>query len=419
MPELESSKSKTKNPLRWLPLRAFLWLALGAAFVSLFRSTLGQATDFEVFWRVGQALRDHAPLYDVTREGGMVFKYPPWIATLFLPFGWIDFVTSKGLWALIELLSLLSVIWSLRRDFGVSELSLVVLFPLYWGIWVIHFLDGQVMLPVLAMFLFFVSKPRLAEAMRGFIPILMSIKVFTLFPLLAMWERFKGRRAIYAFAMFGLGLTGATAYLSFQSDVPAMMHAWSDAAASGARYLDPGKTRGSKNQSLVSYACRLTNVPADDSRTEVILSALLFVAAFAFLRWRRTDRAQARFGDITTIDYIFMFLALTPPFHPLPWHHLYVWTFPLAVYRFDRDYKRLFYWVAIALLTLSSDRGLPLLGIGDFLENNVGRAWGALLLVLQATVLIRVPSPISSSRRSLRQCQKSDSAKSDNFGHNQ
>ena len=369
--------------LRWLPLRAFLWVGLIAAFLSLFRSTLGQATDFEVFWTVGQALAKHLSFYDVTQDTGMIFKYPPWIAILFYPLAWVDFVTGKGLWALVELLSLMSVIWSLRRDFRVSEFAILALFPLYWGIWVVHFLDGQIMLPVLAVFLFFLARPKWDSSTRGIVPLLMSVKIFTLFPMLAVLDRFKNKRAIYSTIVLLISFSAGTAFLSYDGNIALMMHKWSEAAASGGRLLEPGQTRGSKSQSVVSFFCRVTQVPTDHVRTEVLLSGLLFAAAFLLLRWRKTPGAQSRWGDLTPIDFVFIYLALTPPLHPLPWHHLYVWTFPLAVYRFDRDNKKPFYWFAIFLLTLSSTRAIPIFGVGEFLEWNVGRAWGALLLVAQ------------------------------------
>jgi hypothetical protein len=377
-------KAKAESLLRLKPLRTLAWAGLIGASVSLFRSTLGQATDFLVFWQVGQALHAHQPFYgDNPAAPGMVFKYPPWVALLFYPFGWIDFVTAKGVWALIEVLSLLSILWTLRRSARASPVAILTLFALYWGVWVIHFLDGQIILPILAVFLHFWSRPRMDASARGMIPILMSAKVFTVFPLLATLERFRPKRAIYATIMLGAGLTYGTALLSYEGNVPLMIRQWTRAASSGAQQLNPGQTRGGKNQSLGSWICRTTGVAAEETRAEVILSFALFAVAFIAIRARRSPRWQARLGEWGATDEVLCLLALTAPLHPLPWHHLYTWTFPLAVVRFDRDRGKLVYWVAIALLTMSSARAIPVAGIGEFLEWNVGRAWGALLLVAQ------------------------------------
>src|SRR4051812_6210861 len=66
----------------------FAILILAAA-VALTRDTLWNGHDFEVFWRTGHLLRQSESIYDVARLGGMVFKYPPWISPLFVPWSYL------------------------------------------------------------------------------------------------------------------------------------------------------------------------------------------------------------------------------------------------------------------------------------------------------------------------------------------
>src|SRR5690606_9511387 len=127
--------------------------------------------------------------------------------------------------------------------------SLLTLFALYWGIWVVHFLDGQVILPMLAVYLSFLSRPRLDASARALVPVVMSAKVFTLFALLPIWRRLISKRAVYGTLFLALALTWGTARLSYDGELGATMRQWTVAATSGAQHLNPGQTRGSKNQS--------------------------------------------------------------------------------------------------------------------------------------------------------------------------
>jgi hypothetical protein len=66
--------------------KTFIFLACFVGAVALVRDTGAQGQDFEVFWRSARALFTGVSVYDVARDGAMVFKYPPWVVPFFLPF---------------------------------------------------------------------------------------------------------------------------------------------------------------------------------------------------------------------------------------------------------------------------------------------------------------------------------------------
>ncbi len=70
-------------------------LTLFIGSVSLIRSAHSQGIDFEVFWKAARYLIEGKSLYSVERDGGMVFKYPPWVATFFIPFGFLSLSLAK------------------------------------------------------------------------------------------------------------------------------------------------------------------------------------------------------------------------------------------------------------------------------------------------------------------------------------
>ncbi len=351
-------------------------LLIGA--VSLVRSTVGQGTDFLVFWKAGRGMLQGTPVYDLYL-GGMIFKYPPWISPFFLPVSLFSFETAKWIWGLVGVGSLALVIRCLDQGLGVSRKVWFPLLCLYWGLWCIHALDGQIILPLLALGMWVMTTNSRAWPLAA---LAFTAKIFTVFPfallVLKSPHRFFRLKFILSTLVLLFCFTALPCYLSYHGDWALMFKIWHQAAVSGALALDPGLTRGSKNQSLTSYFCRILGISAANTGVEILFSISFYVASLALL-YRKLKRLKE-------VEVWMIGLALTGVFHPLSWHHLHIWSFPLAAYGLNlwlksrRPISGMVYFLALFLITLSHVRALG--SLGYFMEYNVGRAWGALLLVI-------------------------------------
>ena len=394
-------------------IKKFLFsLIFIACSISLVRSTMGQGTDFFVYWKAGRALLDGNSIYDLNRFGGMVFKYPPWLAPLFIPIAAIPFEWAKMIWGLCCVFSLWSIFKILNFYGQVKSEILLILGLLYWGIWAIHALDGQVAIPLMALALFSVTRPVLSEesttsgldAMNAFA---LSSKLFTLFPLILLWKRYLKKGTLVLLSLFVLFGT-LTVMTSTDKGAPTLFQDWKSAASSGAHYLPEGNTRGKKNPSLSNYTASLLKVPVDDAKAETLIALFYFFIAAIFLIF-----FTRRFDLFTRFSIA---LALTPLAHPLPWFHLFSWTFPLMALTAQawwemrnvhwRKFKRLkndevisaqgsinfnYYLVTLLLLLsilmipLGTARGLG--GLGAWFEDHAGKGFGTLFLII-ARVMI-------------------------------
>jgi hypothetical protein len=347
-------------------MKILLWIIFIATSISLVRSTKGQGTDFLVFWRTGVSLLQGKNFYELS-AGGMVFKYPPWIAPWFALVGLFTFETAKWIWGFFCLFCLYGIFWTLEKRYQMKRAAWAMVAALYWGIWVIHFLDGQVIIPLLLVSLF----------LHPSVPYFLTTKIFTLFPVATLPRKFFNFKSIALTLLLLVLLTSLSAFACFNGHFLEMFKAWTQAAASGAQYLAPGQTRGPKNQSLTALLCRCLEVPATSTLLESEIAIGFYAVAWTVLRFfRRLNETQVWFTA----------LAIVPIFHPLPWQHLYVFVFPLAVYGMNECIKantprvsRAWYFLGLFLLTLSNGRAIG--PIGYFLENSMGRAWGALILV--------------------------------------
>jgi len=320
----------------------------------------------------------------------MVFKYPPWILPFFLPFGLISLSLAKFCWGLIEVLSLVAVVQWLRIYGRCREATWVGVLVSFWGLWAVHALDGQVALVVLA-FALWAWVPQALERSWGRSLILvfaLSTKIFTLFPLLSFLPPYsKGQgRASRKGVVRGLGVVGILLLFS----VPALMaepsgnpilffRSWMDSATSGGALLTVEQIRGRYNPSLTSLILRLLRVPPDQSWADVGLAC--FLAGLLGWVWKFVSRSLA------PSEAWIGWLALAPVIHPLPWWHLFVFAFPLAVVSLDRgaeEWRRNgslgavgFAVLGVALICVSTEKVLGSLGL--FLEMACAKSWGVLL----------------------------------------
>jgi hypothetical protein len=281
------------------------------------------------------------------------------------------------MWGIFSTFCLFGVFFILTRRLKVPLWRVVVLAILYWGLWVIQALDGQVVVPILFFTLWFATEKKPSFGLTCATPILLSTKIFTELPALLRWKDFYRTRVLAIGLLSVLTLSLISAVMSFNGNAFEMFHSWSVAAQSGATALNPGQTHGPKNQSLSILLCRALGVTPEHAQLEVWISILLYLG-FWFV-FRKSIRRMSR-----ETAWLWA-LAAVPIFHPLPWHHLYVFTFPLAAVVVSEweQLKRRDRWLAflgIALIALSAKRAW-VFGLGETLEFYCGRAWGALLLV--------------------------------------
>jgi hypothetical protein len=86
-------------------------------------------------------------------------------------------------------------------------------------------------------------------------------------------------------------------------------------------------------------------------------------------------------------------LALVPAIHPLPWWHLFVFTYPVAVLAIDRSFRstrkderkklaaRALACIGIFLIGAATQRFMGVFGMeltGNFLERTAGKSIGVL-----------------------------------------
>lgn len=374
----------------WLLLLLVCALALIGA-VSLIRSTAAQGNDTEVYWRAARSLIDHQPIYNSGLNTGMVFKYPPWIATLLLPLGYIPLQAAKWLWGILEVASLAAIsVWSLRH-LQLNWQTVALGLALQWGTWIIHALDGQIILPLLALTLALwppqlLSPPAshlssqqspdsvLVPAMRlGLIAVLLSMKIFTLLPWIgfaltdllqaasgspkkskqptslapplvtppktrplllnsisspAFISKIKLWVLSTAVACLGVVLLSlppllATGETSLPRGLQQLFQTWQSAVDSGGRLLSLEQVRGYLNPGFPGLTARLLGIGPTETHWDVRFA--LGYSLLGLLLWHHFSKRL--FPRLALCGW----LALSPLIHPLPWWHLYAFTYPLTL----------------------------------------------------------------------------------------
>jgi hypothetical protein len=190
----------------------------------------------------------------------------------------------------------------------------------------IHFMDGQVILPILAAVLFLKelnSKNNFAP-LQAIEALLLSTKIFTLVPAIRFQQKIK---TLAVTAAFAIGLTTLTAWRTGDSNV---LHHWIDAATSGATLLPAGDTRDAKNQNLTNFICNVVDIQATDTRSELLIAMFLCGLLLALLYWAHL-RNKKNVNGTSLIEWPLLF-AVPPLIHPLSWSHLYLFALPLFLY---------------------------------------------------------------------------------------
>jgi alpha-1,2-mannosyltransferase len=352
------------------------------AAIALVRDTLENGHDFQVFWQGARAVLGGESLYsDHGSSSGMVFKYPPWILPVFLPFGLLPLWTAKLVWGLVEVASLGFIVQWVRIYGGCKSAAWLGVFVAYWGLWAVHALDGQIALLLLAIALW-AWIPQVFEKSWTRSAILfftLSAKIFTVFPLFQVrlnLRLFRGLLGIVSLLLF----LSVPALLGENSDkMVTLFHHWSEAATSGGSRLTTEQIRGRYNPSLTSLILRILHVPSQAAWADVGVALLLALLVGSV--WKKVS------GNLSPLEAWVGWLALTPVIHPLPWWHLFVFSFPLAVISLDRawtrsnsEYLNPAFGCALCGIFLIGLATEKLLGTpGLLLEIACAKSWGVLL----------------------------------------
>ncbi len=350
-----------------------LLFALGS--IALIRDTAHVGVDFEVFWRAAQYFVSGQPLYDLARDGGMVFKYPPWMIVFFAPLAFFSMTVAKWIWGLLQVGCLIFIVrWLRARSVSLTVCLLVWL--LFWGLWVKHALTGQVSLMILVASLYAFEHPRLEKfnARSVVLFLALSTKVFTMVPLFFRVPTRAYLKTFFKLAAVTLGLMLLTC-AALDASPLALTQSWMEAAGSGGSLLPSGRVRSSDNAGIPGLLLMLLRVPGHSALPDIFTFAIVsLIVGGAWVRLSRHLKPEVAWLG---------WLSLLPAIHPLPWWHLFVFAYPAAAYSLDLALKQ-----KRAGLVALSCAGIFLIGfssesiLGDaglFLRQWAAKSWGSLI----------------------------------------
>lgn len=336
--------------------------------------------DLNVFWRAGRNFLEHNAIYSVERDSAWPFKYPPWILPFFVPFGFLRWEITKFLWSLINLILCLRIFVFLHSllQFKYPWFIIGLSFALCSSPFISHFLLGQVSIPILYFFLFFVNKSQFYRfCWRDlFLTAVSTTKVFTVLPLLL---RIRSPKQFIIFTLYGISLLSLSFCFGilFYED-PHFLLKWIQISYSGAENFGLGYVFGRYNHGLPAMFIRNLNYRFLVPGFDMVLSLLLIPVVLLF--WKKMVA-----GKETKIQWIGL-IAIIPVIHPLAWWHHFVFAYPLACIVLDRAIKYgksqwiiLCLWALLMIGVLSTFT----LGktVGSIFEIISAKSWGILLLL--------------------------------------
>lgn len=378
-------------------LPAILFLGIGFVLLfRLFRLSVHSASGFEVYWYAihawlaGQSpYAQYSPVYQ-----GLVFKYPPWILPLFLPFAWISLEVSKWIWTLAQFLCIFySMAWLRAKGLNLGLICLVSL--MFWWIWLAHTHFGQVMVFLMAFALWTqveTKVPFKSESKLAVLTFLFTTKIFSLVSLLGVLKSLLKVRVVLYGLLLILGshllLLLVYPHASLQ-EAPALLanlyREWVHAASSGGVELGAEIVRGQQNHGFVAAILRKFDADATHVNLDVLVAGALALGfSFLWAHFSRDLRSEEKWSGWLTIGVIA---------HPLAWHHSFTLVFPLCAFSLQRAvqsrrrgliFLSVFGIACIGLLipqVIGVDAVVPL-------ENWGNKSWGtlasAIALVLSA-----------------------------------
>ena len=328
--------------------------------------------DFPVYHRTALHLLQGDPIYDLARDQEASFKYPPWIAPFFLPLSWFSLKVAAPIWQLFQV-ACAGMIFLWTRRHSRHPLTVPLSAVLYYGIFHVNILSGQVQLPLLALALLGYSRIQ-HSPFTGFSLLFFSLstKIFNLFSLIGL-PRGTLRIPSILGTMTLAGILGIPALMGFaEGGVFSALKAYVEVATS-----KTGNLRGA-HQGLPGFFEWLSEIAHFPIPGWVAFGSSLMIAFFLFLRLKRKIRAQSQIFAVA--------LALGAAIHPLAFSYSFTWTYPLGAFAVEHAFlsgtKSLglrilatlgLFFLLVMQSGLISDRGILMPNFGT-------RAIGTLLL---------------------------------------
>jgi hypothetical protein len=336
----------------------------------LMANTIQAGADFDVYWSSARAfLRGNSPYQPLLGREGLVFKYPPWILPLFIPFSLPSLLPAKIIWAFGEGGALFYFTYWAKKNRIQLWQALAVLLS-FWSVLYSHFQMGQFSLFVLFICLYGISKkerfPWVAWAL--------SSKIFSVISLLCKvkWVldwKFWMRLSFIVFVSIG------TVSIFYQAPSFGIFREWIVSAGSGGHALE-GSTRGWGNQGFPALLLRAFSISAENWKAD--LGAFLFFAVLLSLLWARHSK------KLTDSEKWAGWLALGVVCHPLAWFHSFVLALPLGALSLKKSVEtksqvRIFInALGLAAIGLMTHRSLPY-EFGLVLELASIKSWGVFI----------------------------------------
>ncbi len=343
--------------------------------IAIIRDTAHNGKDFEVFWRAGNYLLLGEPLYSLTRDGAMTFKYPPWIASFFIPFALFSLKTAKILWGLLQVLCFEALFrWARKKQ--IPALASYFTFFVFFGIWITHALDGQISLPIVTIAVLSYEK----TGLKKYFPLIyfLPTKILTAVALfgLPLKDIIREKKAVLM-SIFICCALSLPALVGVDDSPSKLLSNWKKSAESGAHFFSLHKTRGRDNQGLPAFFARKLDPEKQHPEYELQIFGVLlfiFVLIFFFTRnWMPKDH------------FFYLWLALTPVLHPLSWFHSWTWVFPFALVGLwsliqkAKPNEASFFVFGMLMTTAFTRQTLGAWGVQMELESV--KSWGVLVMV--------------------------------------
>jgi hypothetical protein len=325
-------------------LLRFSQVVLGI-FIIIFsiNSFLSKNDDFLVFWNAGRHLLSGQPLYDFARDGYSCFKYPTWIAALFIPFALLPIEVAEVVW---RLFSLCCMFWTCHWSVKGSQRPYlgILVFLVFWGTWMNNIVSGQVTPVLIALALWGYSELEKKKGLARFtIFISLSAKIFYLVAAIPLGRRMWNKKALTLISIFIL-LSTEAALPGYNGSLHSLFHAFisttgslSDFGVSGADYGLP---------TLWVKVFQISHLK--HARVIGFLISLLII--FPWMTWFLPRKAADS-------ERFCLGLALAAAIFPLQFSYGFIWAYPFVVFVVERVVER--------VVQRDIKKGLPLL-IGAF-----------------------------------------------------
>ena len=337
--------------------------------------------DFVVFYNVAKGFWSGVSPYSVEQYGNMVFKYPPWYLTAFLPFSLLPKVAAQVLWGLLEALGLCFTVHCLRKKFKIDDGVLLLVFLLSAGLMINQARAAQ--LSILFLAAAFLSKQSYKSWL--FTTFLFSSKLLTLFPFLgeSLSRGFFKKSSVLAlvFVVFSLPVL----IVIYDGDGAMLVHDWLKAMFDSGSMAKQGVGVVSfvsrEAQGFPSLVLRLFDL--NESFYPVIFSILAsfaFLVAFGFLISKK----------LNPDDHWWVWLSLTPLLQPLAWFHFFLLVIPFVSFQLNRYWQKkhkfdfCMFTALFLLVTVVSEKTMG--QFGHNLEMLSIKSWGVLLMLLYAVI---------------------------------